>query len=87
MWMVAGLGSIGCLFGLVLGFFPPNGISHWPTPVYVLVMLVAIIICSVPPFLADILKKPSWKITHPDPVLLDMDPDVDINSAPDPVPG
>jgi amino acid transporter len=86
MWLVAGLGAIGCLFGLVLGFFPPTGISHWPTPVYVLVMLVAIIICSVPPFLADILKKPSWKITHPDPVLLDMDPDVDVSSTPDSVP-
>jgi hypothetical protein len=34
-------------------------------------MVVGIVICSIPPFLADILKKPNWKITHPDPVLLD----------------
>ena len=71
MWIIAGMGILGSLFGLILGFFPPTGISHWSTPIYVLAMLVGIIICSVPPFLADILKKPEWKITHPDPVLLD----------------
>jgi amino acid transporter len=72
MWVIAGMGTLGSLFGLILGLFPPSGIAHWPTPVYVLVMLLGIAICSVPPFLADIFKKPSWRITHPDPVLLDI---------------
>jgi hypothetical protein len=36
-------------------------------------MFVGIVLCSIPPFLADIFKKPNWKITHPDPVLLDID--------------
>jgi amino acid transporter len=71
MWIIAGLGILGSFFGLVLGFFPPSGIAHWSTPVYVLAMVIGIVICSVPPFLADILKKPNWKITHPDPVLLE----------------
>ena len=34
-------------------------------------MLIGIVICSLPPFLASIFKKPSWGIVHPDLVLLD----------------
>ena len=73
MWLVAGLGIVGSGFGLVIGFVPPSGISHWPLPVYAGAMLVGIVICSLPPLLAHILKKPSWRITSPDPVLLDLD--------------
>jgi amino acid transporter len=72
MWVVAGMGIIGSAFGLVIGFFPPTGIAHWSTPIYVGAMVLGIVICSVPPFLANIFKKPNWKITHPDPFLLDV---------------
>ena len=44
---------------------------HWPTPIYIGAMLIGIVICSLPPFLASIFKKPSWGIVHPDLVLLD----------------
>ena len=40
MWVVAGMGILGSAFGLVIGFFPPSGIPHWPTPIYVGAMLV-----------------------------------------------
>jgi amino acid transporter len=75
MWIIAGMGILGSFFGLVLGFIPPSGISHWSTPVYVLAMFVGIVICSVPPFLADIFKKPGWRISKPDPILLDPEED------------
>ena len=47
--------------------------SHWPTPIYIAVMLGLIVICSAPPFIVDRVKKPGWKITSPDTVLLDLD--------------
>jgi hypothetical protein len=31
------------------------------------------VICSAPPFIMQKIKKPGWKIEHPDTVLLDLD--------------
>jgi putative glutamate/gamma-aminobutyrate antiporter len=72
IWIVAGLGLAGSTFGLVIGFIPPSGIPHWPTPIYVGAMFLAIIICSAPPFIIEAIKKPGWKSAHPDDVLLDV---------------
>ena len=60
MWIVAGMGLVGSAFALVIGFVPPSGVRHWPTPIYVGAMLGAIVICSVPPFIIEKIKKPSW---------------------------
>ena len=73
MWIVAGLGLFGCAFSFIIGFIPPTGVSHWPTPIYIAVMVAAIVICSVPPFITHRLRKPSWVEEHPDPVLLELD--------------
>jgi hypothetical protein len=67
------MGLAGSAFGLIIGFVPPTGIKHWPTPIYVAAMFAAILICSVPPFVLEKIKKPSWNIAHPDKVLLDVD--------------
>jgi len=73
IWIVAGMGLLGSAFGLVIGFVPPSGISHWPTPIYVGAMFAAILICSAPPFIIEKIKKASWTPTHPDAVLLDVE--------------
>jgi len=73
MWVVAGVGIFGSGLGFVLGFFPPSGVSTWPTPIYVAAMLGAIVICSVPPFIIERIKRPNWYIAHPDPILLEID--------------
>jgi amino acid transporter len=79
IWAVAGIGIFGSAFSLIIGFVPPSGVSHWPTPIYIAVMFGLIIVCSAPPFIIEKIKKPGWKIEHPDNVLLDLD---DVSSAP-----
>jgi hypothetical protein len=37
------------------------------------VMLGLIAIASAPPFIIEKIKKPGWKIEHPDTVLLDLE--------------
>ncbi len=73
IWIVAGVGLAGCVFGLIIGFVPPTGVKHWATPVYVGAMVAGIVVCSIPPFIIEKIKQPSWKIAHPDPVLVDAD--------------
>jgi amino acid transporter len=73
IWIVAGVGILGSAFSLMIGFVPPSGVSHFPTLIYIAVMLALIAICSVPPFIMEQIKKPGWKIEHPDTVLLDLD--------------
>ncbi len=73
IWIVAGSGLAGSLSGLLIGFVPPSGVKHWPTPVYVGAMVAGIVIFSLPPFIIERIKKPSWKIAHPDEVLVDVD--------------
>jgi putative glutamate/gamma-aminobutyrate antiporter len=75
MWIIGGAGLAGSVFGLVIGFVPPSGLDHWPTPIYVAAMAAAIVICSAPPFIIERIKKPGWNIVHPDDVLLDVDED------------
>jgi putative glutamate/gamma-aminobutyrate antiporter len=75
MWIVAGMGIAGSLFSLIMGFIPPSGVKHWPTPIYVAAMFAAIVICSAPPFIIEKIKKPGWVEEHPDEVLLDLDED------------
>jgi hypothetical protein len=57
--------------------------ATWPTPIYIAVMLGLIVICSAPPFIIEKIKKPGWKIEHPDTVLLDLD---DSTATPAPAP-
>ena len=71
MWAVGGIGIAGCVFSFVLGFIPPSDVKHWPTPIYVAVMAAAIVVLSIPPFIVERVKKPSWIDAEPDPVLID----------------
>ena len=71
IWIVGGMGLIGCTFGFVMGFIPPTGVKHWATPVYVAAMVLGIVITSAPPFIVEKVKKRSWIMAHPDEVLVD----------------
>ena len=65
IWIVAGLGLAGSVFGLLIGFVPPTGVKHWPTPVYVAAMLSAILLFSAPPFILDKMKEPELEYRPP----------------------
>jgi glutamate:GABA antiporter len=73
IWIVGGAGLVGCLLGFVIGFVPPTGVKHWPTPIYVGAMVLGIATSSLPPFIIEKIKKPGWKLAHPDDVLVDTD--------------
>jgi hypothetical protein len=49
-------------------------------------LLGGIVICWIPPMLAHIFKKPTWRITHPDGVPLDLDEVKATSLAAHPVP-
>jgi len=72
IWIVGGMGLIGSLTGLIVGFIPPPGQAHWSTPVYIAAIAFGILITSLPPFIIERIKKPSWNIVNPDPVLVDV---------------
>lgn len=70
MWIIAGVGLLSCLYAIVLGFIPPIGVSHWPTPIYVRSHALVLVLFAAPPFVIEWIKKPSRIIAHPDPVLV-----------------
>ena len=73
IWIVGGMGLLGCVFGFVMGFIPPTGVKHWTTPVYIGAMVLGIVISTAPPFIIEKVKKRSWVMSHPDEVLVDVE--------------
>jgi len=51
LWLVAGVGLLGCLFSLYLGFIPPSQLKTGNHLVYVLLLATAVIVLSLPPFI------------------------------------
>jgi glutamate:GABA antiporter len=50
VWLVGGVGLVGCVFSFVLGFVPPSQLKTGDTAVYVLLLALAVIVLSLPPF-------------------------------------
>lgn len=50
VWLVGGVGLVGCVFSFVLGFVPPSQLKTGDTAVYVLLLALAVIMLSLPPF-------------------------------------
>jgi putative glutamate/gamma-aminobutyrate antiporter len=61
MWVVSGLGVIASVATFALGFFPPTQIQTGSLLIYELVLVIAIIVMCVPPFLFFAFRKPSWR--------------------------
>ncbi len=48
-------------------------VKHWATPLYIAAMFGGILISTLPPFIVEKIKKPGWRIRHPDEVLVDAE--------------
>ena len=50
VWLVGGIGLVGCVFSFVLGFVPPSQLETGNTVAYVLLLAAAVVVLSAPPF-------------------------------------
>ncbi|MBP2365974.1 amino acid permease [Pseudonocardia parietis] len=57
VWAVGGIGLAGCVFAFVLGFVPPSQLETGDTVVYVLLLGLAVVVLSLPPFLFALFRR------------------------------
>lgn len=58
VWLVGGVGLVGCVLSFVLGFVPPSQLKTGDTAVYVLLLALAVIVLSLPPFVYALVARP-----------------------------
>jgi amino acid transporter len=59
VWLVGGIGLIGCVVSFVLGFIPPGQLDTGNPAVYVLLLAAAVGLLSAPPFVIQVLGRRS----------------------------
>lgn len=74
MNLVASVGFVAALAGLLLGFVPPAGLTGIPPVVYPLAMLGVVLVLASPAVIFYAIRKPSWVTTSPDGETHDGDP-------------
>ncbi len=60
MWLVAGIGFLGCLAAFVLAFVPPQGFSAFPAGAYPWIVGAVIVVLGAPPLIFYALRRPDW---------------------------
>ncbi len=60
MWLVSGIGTIGALFAVVVGFFPPDQVETGSLFFFELFLSAGMIAFCAMPFIILFFKKPSW---------------------------
>lgn len=61
MWIVAGVGTLGAIFTMIVGVLPPKHIAMMNRTTYVVVMILGVILFSLGPSIILLFQKPSWK--------------------------
>jgi glutamate:GABA antiporter len=61
IWTIAGLGLIGSVFTIFIGFFPPAQIATGNTFLYVSFLILSIIAVCIAPSIILRFKKPEWE--------------------------
>ncbi len=57
VWLVGGVGLVGCVVSFLLGFVPPSQLKTGDTAVYVLLLALATVVLSLPPFVFALLQR------------------------------
>ena len=60
MWIVSGIGILGAIFAIVVGFFPPSQLKTGSPTFYVMFITAGIIIFIGAPFVICLFKRPEW---------------------------
>jgi len=60
MWIVSGIGILGAIFAIVVGFFPPSQLKVGSPTFYVMFITVGIIIFIGAPILINLFRRPEW---------------------------
>lgn len=60
MWIVGVIGIVGCVFALLIGYFPPAQIETGSATFYTGFLIAGSLIGCVAPFVILLFKKPSW---------------------------
>ena len=63
MWLVAGIGIIGALFAIFIGFFPPAQLKSGNILFYESFLIIGILVMCGAPMLIYNLRKPHWVAT------------------------
>jgi len=61
MWLIAGIGFLGALFTIVVGFFPPSQLKTGNLAFYETFLIVGTVVTCIVPFIIYKMRKPSWK--------------------------
>ncbi len=56
VWIVGGIGLVGCVVSFLLGFVPPSQLKTGDTFAYVVLLLLAVVVLSLPPFVFAFLR-------------------------------
>ncbi len=60
MWIVAGVGTIGAIFAIAIGFIPPAQISSGATTLFHIAIGAGIVALCLMPFVIRHFRKPEW---------------------------
>lgn len=64
IWLTSGVGILGALFAIIVGFFPPKQLTVGTPLFYICFLVLGIVIFLGAPILMIQLRKPSWRLRN-----------------------
>lgn len=60
MWLVSGIGILGAIFAIIVGFFPPSQLTVGSPMFYVMFLVIGILVFVSAPMIISLFKRPEW---------------------------